>query len=107
MTDQSGIGVSAPKKATKRAKSTAAQSQEAVAASLVAGASINEVAERFGVQPSLLSTWRRKHAAAITRARPAIKPARFAAVRVKRTPADGVIEIDLTALLREVLAATR
>jgi|ERR1700734_1301854 Transposase len=39
-----------------------AQRQEIVAASQVAGASINEVAERFGVRPNLLTAWRRRAA---------------------------------------------
>jgi transposase-like protein len=58
MTDQNAIGAASTKKAAKRTKWTAEQRQGAVVASLVAGASINEVAERFGVNPSLLSTWR-------------------------------------------------
>jgi transposase len=119
MTDQNGIGAASSKKAAKRTKWTGEQRQEAVAASLVAGASINEVAERFGVNASLLSTWRRKHAAAVATAKPANKAARLAAVRVKRMPENGIIEIDLAArcvrvhgvvdagMLREVLAATR
>jgi Transposase len=119
MTDQNAIGAASTKKAAKRTKWTAEQRQGAVVASLVAGASINEVAERFGVNPSLLSTWRRKHAAAIVSSKPAKKPARFAAVRVRSIPTDGFIEIDLATrcvrvhgivdagMLREVLAATR
>lgn len=120
MTEQSGVGgATASKKAPKRTQWTAEQRQAAVTASLVAGASINQVAERFGVAASLLSTWRRKHAKAKGSSAPAIKPARFAAVRVERQFTEGLIEIDLAngcvrvrgivdvGMLREVLAATR
>jgi len=120
MTDQSADSGTVPvKKGLKRAKWTAEQRKAAVTASLAAGASINEVAERFGVPPSLLSTWRRKYAAAVASSTPASKTARFAAVRVKEVTTEGVIEIDQAnrcvrvrgivdvAMLREVLAVTR
>lgn len=113
-------GESAAKPRTVRGKWTAQQRQEIVAATLVTGASVNEVAERYGVRANLISAWRRKHARATKAAGGASKPARFAAVRVIRTSAnDGVIEIDLAnrcirvrgivdaRMLREVLAATR
>jgi transposase-like protein len=103
-----------------RGKWTTQQRQEIVAASLIAGASVNEVAERYGVRANLISAWRRKHARASTAGAKAKRPARFAAVRVSRTAApDGIIEIDLSnhcirvrgivdaGMLREVLAATR
>jgi transposase-like protein len=63
-------------------------------ASLAAGESINEVAERFGVQPSLLSTLRRKYEAAVAASKSTTKTAQFTAVRVKEAATDGVIEID-------------
>jgi transposase-like protein len=90
-----------------------------VDASLVAGASINEVAERFGIRANLLTAWRRRRALEIGSPKPKNAPSRFAAVRIKVMPADGMIEIDQTnrlvrvrgivdsGMLREVLAATR
>ena len=121
MATQSGTNEeSATKPRTVRGKWTVQQRREIVAATLVTGASINEVAERYGVRANLISAWRRKHARATVAAAGAMKPARFAAVRVSRTAAtDGVIEIDLSnrcirvrgivdaGMLREVLAATR
>jgi transposase-like protein len=58
MADESGIdGVAASvKKATKRATWASEQRREALEASLIAGASVNGVAEGFAVRPSLLST---------------------------------------------------
>jgi len=75
---------------------------------------VQAVAERHGVRANLLSAWRRQDDA--TRA---VKPVKFAAVKVSAAPADGSIEIDLVAgcvrvrgivdatMLREVLAAGR
>ena len=99
----------------KRGYWTPERRQEIVAASFEPGASINEVAERFGIRANLLSSWRRRHACD----RLGAKATRFAAVRVKAVAADGTIEIDQAnrvvrvhgrvdaGMLREVLAATR
>jgi transposase-like protein len=106
-------------KRTARGRWTAQERQQIVRASLVAGASINEVAERFKVRPNLLSSWRRRHAEASAVPKRRAKRARFAAVRVHAVPVDGTIEIDLenrlvrvrgivdAGMLREVLAAAR
>lgn len=121
MASQSGTnGESAAKPRTVRGKWTAQQRKEIVAATLVTGASVNEVAERYGVRANLISAWRRKHASATDAAGSATKTVRFAAVRVIRTAVtDGVVEIDLpnhcirvrgivdARMLREVLAAMR
>jgi Transposase len=97
----------------RRGKWTAQQRRRIVADSRVAGASVQEVAERHGVRANLLSAWRRQDASR------AAKPVKFAAVKVSAAPADGLIEIDLVAgcvrvrgivdgtMLREVLAAAR
>jgi transposase len=115
---QSGKDGFAQKKRTKRGRWTAAQRQEIVAASHVASASINEVAERFGIRPNLLTAWRRRAAREVAVSKPKKKRARFAAVRIK-SATDGTIEIDQAGglvrvhgivnarMLREVLAATR
>jgi len=98
----------------RRGKWTAQQRRRIVADSRVAGASVQEVAERHGVRANLLSAWRRQDDAAR-----AAKPVKFAAVKVSASPADGSIEIDLAAgcvrvrgivdgtMQREVLAAAR
>jgi transposase len=98
----------------RRGKWTAQQRRRIVADSRVAGASVQEVAERHGVRANLLSAWRRQE-----RASRVTKPLKFAAVKLRATPADGSIEIDLVArcvrvrgivdgtMLREVLAAAR
>jgi transposase len=98
----------------RRGKWTAQQRRRIVADSRVAGASVQEVAERHGVRANLLSAWRRQD-----RASRVTKPLKFAAVKLSATPADGPIEIDLVAgcvrvrgivdgtMLREVLAAAR
>lgn len=98
----------------RRGKWTAQQRRRIVADSRVAGASVQEVAQRHGVRANLLSAWRRQDDA--SRAR---KPVKFAAVRVSAAPVDGSIEIDLAGgcvrvrgivdgrMLREVLAAAR
>ena len=97
-----------------RGKWTAQQRRRIVADSRVAGASVQEVAERHGVRAKLLSAWRRQDDASR-----AAKPVKFAAVKVGAVPVDGSIEIDLVvgcvrvrgivdgAMLREVLAAAR
>jgi transposase len=97
----------------RRGKWTAQQRRRIVADSRVAGASVQEVAERHGVRANLLSAWRRQDASR------AAKRVKFAAVKVSAAPADGSIEIDLVAgcvrvrgivdgtMLREVLAAAR
>ncbi len=46
----------------KRGYWTPERRAEIVAASFEPGASINEVAERFGIRANLLSSWRRHHA---------------------------------------------
>ena len=115
---QGGKDVSAQKKRTKRGRWTTAQRQEIVAASNVTGASINEVAVRFGMRPNLLTAWRRRAAREVAAVKPKKKRALFAAVRIK-SATDGTIEIDQAGglvrvrgivdagMLREVLAATR
>jgi transposase len=98
----------------RRGKWTAQQRRRIVADSRVAGASVQEVAERHGVRANLLSAWRRQDEASH-----ATKPVKFAAVKVRAAPVDGSIETDLAArcvrvrgivdgtMLREVLAAAR
>lgn len=112
-------GAAEKKKRTKRGRWTTEQRQEIVAASLVAGASINEVAERFGVRPNLLTAWRRRQAREVAASKPKRKRARFAAVRINAAVTDGTIEVDQASglvrvrgvvdagMLREVLAAIR
>ena len=97
----------------RRGQWTAAQRRRAVADSRVAGASVQEVARRHGVRANLLSAWRRQAATVRTKA------VKFAAVKVKAAPVEGLIEIDLVAgcvrvrgivdgvMLRQVLAAAR
>jgi transposase len=116
---QGGKDGAAQKRRIKRGRWTTAQRQEIVAASYVAGASINEVAERFGIRPNLLTAWRRRAARELAASKPKSKRARFAAVRLKAVAMDGTIEIDQAnrlirvhgivdaAMLREVLAAIR
>lgn len=118
MADQDRSVDTGMKKRTVRGKWTAQQRREIVAASLVEGASINEVAEGYGIRANLLSAWRRRRAASISVPKHE-KAAHFAAVRVSGTPTDGTIEIDLSnrlirvrgivdaGMLREVLAAAR
>jgi transposase len=98
----------------RRGKWTAQQRRRIVADSRVAAASVQQVAERHGVRPNLLSAWRRQDDASR-----ATRPVKFAAVKVSAALADGSIEIDLVAgcvrvrgivngtMLREVLAAAR
>jgi transposase-like protein len=119
MPDQNGIVETGIKKRAVRGKWSAQQRREIVDASLVAGASINEVAERYGIRANLLTAWRRRHVVLAATAKPKKIPARFAAVCVNVAPVDGTIEIDLSnrlirvrgivdaGMLREVLAATR
>ena len=112
--DESGeLGNGALAKA-RRGKWTAQQRRRIVADSRVAGASVQEVAERHGVRANLLSAWRRKDQASRV-----AKQVKFAAVKLSAAPAEGSIEIDLVtgcvrvrgivdgAMLREVLAAAR
>src|SRR5271155_2198320 len=87
-------GAAEKKKRTKRGRWTPEQREEIVTASLVAGASINEVAQRFGIRPNLLTAWRRRAAQEIAATKPKSKRARFAAVRIKAVMTDGAIEID-------------
>lgn len=58
------------------------------------GASINEVAERFGIRPNLLTAWRRRAAREGAVSKPKRKRARFAAVHLKAVAMDATIEID-------------
>jgi transposase len=116
---QGGKDGTAQKKRAKRGRWTTAQRGEIVAASYMAGASINEVAERFGIRPNLLTAWRRRAARGVEVSKPKRKRARFAAVRIKPQEMDGTIEIDQavglvrvrgivdSGMLREVLAAIR
>jgi transposase-like protein len=105
-----------PRRKTRRF--TVEQRQQMVAESFAAGASVREVAARYGVHANQLSTWRtesgKKKLAASTP-----KTIRFAAVRTMPTVSDGVIEIDLSsscirvrgevsaAMLREVMGLMR
>ncbi len=119
MLEPKAIEADTASKRTVRGRWTAQQRQQIVRASLVAGASINEIAERFKVRPNLLSSWRRRHAETLAASKRKAKPARFAPVRVQAVPEDGTIEIDLAnrlvrvrgivdaGMLREVLAAAR
>jgi transposase-like protein len=100
----------------RRGSWTLAQKRQAVAESHAAGANVAEVAQRHGVRPALLSSWRRQ---VERKAEPTRHSAKFAAVRVNTPVIEGVIEIDLVGgcvrvrgivdarMLREVLAATR
>jgi transposase len=109
----------AQKKRTQRGRWTTAQRQEILAASYVTGASVNEVAERFGIRPNLLSAWRRRAARETPVSKPKRKRTRFAAVQINTVATDGMIEIDQASglvrvrgivdagMLREVLAAIR
>ncbi len=99
----------------RRGNWTAQQRRRIVADSRVAGATVREVAQRYGVRPNLLSAWRRQGEAPPLRG----KPVKFAAVRLRAAPMEGSIEIDLAGgcvrvrgivdgtMLREVLAAAR
>lgn len=119
MAEASGTSGTPGGKKRVRGRWTAEQRQRIVEASLVAGASINEVAEQHGLRPNLLTAWRRRHAAATAISKRKKTPAKFAAVRMSPAPIDGSIEIDLAGrivrvrgivdagMLREVLAATR
>lgn len=114
--------------ASRRAmrKYTEAQRAQIVAESLEAGAGVIAVARRHGVRPNLLSYWRALSRTTGRTSKSAPVAARLARVRVAASApmpspstTDGVIEIDLdqrcirvrgavsSALLREVLAATR
>jgi transposase len=116
---QGGKDGAAQKKRAKRGRWTSEQRQEIVAASRIAGASINEVADRFGIRPNLLTAWRRRQARELAASKPKRKRARFAAVRLEAVAMDGTIEINQASgvvrvrgivdagMLREVLAAIR
>jgi transposase len=88
----------AERKRAKRGSWTAEQRREIVAASFATGASINEVAERFGIRPNLLTAWRRRKARERAAAKPKRRRAQFAAVRLKAVSMDGTIEIDQASL---------
>ena len=112
--EQSKDGLAA--NTARRGSWTLAQKRQAVADSHAVGANVAEVAQRHGVRPALLSSWRRQ---VVRMAESAKKPTKFAAVRVNTPAVEGVIEIDLTGgcvrirgiidvrMLREVLAAVR
>lgn len=102
------------KKGRRTRKAWAAEERERIVAeSRQPGVSVNEVAQRHGLHPSLLSSWRGKPA---SRSKPS--RAEFLPVRVS-DPLEGVIEIDVVSgcvrvrgrvdgvMLREVLAAVR
>ena len=113
--DESGDAGEQSVTRARRGRWTVEQRRRAVADSRVAGASVQEVAQRHGVRANLLSAWRRQ--APTTRV--VAKRVKFASVQLSAAPADGVIEIDLHAgcvrvrgrvdgtMLREVLAAAR
>ena len=118
MTGQMEAGTSESRAVTKplRGKWTEQQRRRIVVDSRVAGASIQEVAQRHGVRPNLLSAWRRRGKPKVS-----AKAAQLAAVRViTALPVrEGSIEIDFNSgcvrvrgvvdggMLRDVLAATR
>ena len=118
MDEQKAVQVPATKKVRAvRGRWTAAQRAARVAESLVAGATVQSVAERHGIRAALLSSWRRKAGAKSTsRADKSTTP--FAAVRVEAA-VDGTIEIDLAngcvricgvvsgVMLRDVLSLVR
>jgi transposase-like protein len=111
--NSNGLGM--PKKA-QRGSWTLAQKRQIVAELYAAGANAAEVAQRHGVRPALLASWRRQATRMATSSK---KVAKFAAVRVVTAPSEGMIEIDLASgcvrvrgivdagMLREVLAAAR
>jgi transposase len=82
MADQDGTIETGRKKRTVRGKWTAPQRREIVEAILVAGASINEVAERYGIRANLLTAWRRRYAASVEAPKRKKTQVRFSAVRV-------------------------
>ena len=96
----------------RRGQLTPQQRRRIVADSRVAGASVQDVADRHGVRANIMSAWRRQDA---SRAEKAVE---FSAVRVSAAPADGSNEqlvagcvrvrgiVDGT-MLREVLVAAR
>ena len=104
-------------------KYTEEQRSEMISESYAPGASVREVAQRFGVRPNLLSYWRGLQAGTQAKRsvpKTAARRATLAAVQVDRpTNGEGVIEIDKIggcirvrgvvdgAMLREVLAAIR
>jgi transposase-like protein len=114
-----GANGSAPRPRAARGRWTAQQRREILEASMVEGAVIGEVADRYGVRAALIGSWRRQLERQPVRGAGAKSAPHFAEVRVDRVGTEGVIEIDLTnrcirvrgivdaAMLREVLAATR
>lgn len=102
----------------KTRRFTVEQRREMVAESFEAGASVREVAARYGVHANQLSTWRSESTKQKTAASTA-KTIRFAAVRLAPTVSDGVIEMDLgsscirvrgevsVAMLRDVVGLMR
>jgi transposase-like protein len=114
-----GANGAAPRPRAARGRWTAQQRREILEASMVEGAVIGEVADRYGVQAALIGSWRRQLDRQSVRGAGAKSAPHFAEVRVDRVGTEGVIEIDLTnrcirvrgivdaAMLREVFAATR
>ena len=118
MTGQDEAGPTGAQAAAKlrRGKWSEQQRRRIVADSRVAGSSIQQVAQKHGVRPNLLSAWRRQAGKAKVAAKP-----QFAAVRVNAAVPgrEGSIEIDFNGgcvrvrgvvdagMLREVLAAAR
>ena len=118
MDEQNEVSVAVSKKVRAvRGRWTTAQRAQRVAESLVAGATVQSVAERHGIRAALLSSWRRK-ARSKSAKRADKSVARFAAVRVEAA-VDGTIEIDLATgcvrirgvvsggMLREVMSLVR
>jgi transposase len=73
-------------------KFTAEQRRAIVAESCVAGASVSEVAARYGLRANQLSAWRSRSKAGGAPSR----GGRFAAVRISPPVSDGVIEMDIS-----------
>lgn len=102
----------------KTRRFTVEQRQQMVAESFEVGASVREVAARYGVHANQLSTWRTESGKKKTAASIA-KTIRFVAVRRAPAVSDDVIEMDLAsscirvrgevsaAMLREVVGLMR
>ena len=95
---------------------TRTERQQIVDESHAEGADVAEVAQRHGMRLVLLQKWRRQNLSQAMSGKPRVK---FAAVKVRRSAVEGMIEIDLSGgvvrvrgivdaqMLREVLAAAR
>src|SRR5258707_12658734 len=95
MADQNGIVETGIKKRAVRGKWTAQQRREIVEASLVVGASINEVAERYGIRANLLTAWRRRHVAWVRAPKGKEAPVGLAAVGVAGAAGRGTVGVVL------------